>query len=378
MKDSVKLTSKFGQMVEILKGAIVSGEFGEGARLTSENELSRKHGISRNTVREAISSLVQQGYLTRKQGKGTFVANRHPQTTESHTYAMFIHAQGHVHEGQTRTLVRVFQQHGAIPVVYDVREITSDKQTEKILTRLLARGLDGVVVEDGVSKVLQDVCQRTGHKLPALAVLNSAMDRSLPAQYVLVDFEKGAELGTRHLLALGRRRILFVIHRNRFMHPDDVLDQVPGLYGDVVRGYRKALAEAALAGQERYLLLDVEFAQDSEDRAKLREILTADNRPDAVFAFGDVRAKHVIDIADEVGLQVPEDLSVIGYWNTPWAEMTRVPLTSISVREEEVARIAAEKLMECGKLENPPPSITILEPELVIRGSCGHCSKTLV
>lgn len=370
--ETVKLASKFGQMVGILKTAIESGEFGEGTRLTSENELSRKYGISRNTVREAISSLVQQGYLARKQGKGTFVTSRHPQTAESHTYAMFIHALGHVHEGQTRALVRAFQQHGAIPVVFDMRDITSDRQADKILSQLLDRGLDGVVVEDGISSVLIEICRRTGHKLPALAVLNSAVDRSLPAQYVLTDFERGARIGTEHLLSLGSRRILFVIHRYRFLRPGITLDKVPGIYGDVIRGYASALAEAGLANREQIFLVDHEFAQESDDRTRMKELLSGPDRPDAVFAFGDYRAKHVIDIADEIGLRVPEDLSVIGYWNTPWAEMTRVPLTSISIREEEIARIAAEKLVAARMTNNQASGIVILEPELVIRGSCGR------
>jgi LacI family transcriptional regulator len=253
-----------------------------------------------------------------------------------------------------------------------MRDITSDKQVEHILTRLLDRGLDGVVVEDGVSKVLIDLCRRTGHTMPALAVLNAATRRTLPAHYVLSDFEFGAWMGTKHLLSLDRRRILFVIHRNLYLKDLKGLEEVPGIYGDVIRGYKRALAEAGLSKREMVFTIDHEFAQESEDRTRMKALLTGPDRPDAVFAFGDYRAKHVIDIADEVGLRVPEDLSVIGYWNTPWAEMTRVPLTSISIREEEIAQIAAEKLIAdrmTGKHAGEP---VILEPKLVIRGSCGH------
>ncbi len=372
----MKIESKFGQIIEILSTAIESGKFGVGMRLTSEHELSSKYGISRNTVREAISSLVQQGYLVRKQGKGTFVISCHPQAEASSTYAIFIHALGHVHEGQTRALVRTFQQHGAIPVVYDMRDITSDKQAEKILTRLVERGLEGVVVEEGIAKILIEICKRTGHKLPALAVLNSTVNRSLPAQYVLTDFEHGTKIGTQHLLSLGCRRILFVIHRNLYLSPGMPLDTVPGLYGEAIRGYQRALADAGLSDREQIFLIDHEFAQDSEDRARLKELLSGPDRPDAVFAFGDYRAKHVIDIADELGLRVPQDLSVMGYWNTPWAEMTRVPLTSISILEEKIAQIAAQKLIAARTTDNQVPGTVIIEPKLVIRGSCGQALKT--
>jgi len=53
--------SKYNQMVDILKSGIESGATPEGTRLASENELSRTYGISRNTVREAVSALVPQG-----------------------------------------------------------------------------------------------------------------------------------------------------------------------------------------------------------------------------------------------------------------------------------------------------------------------------
>lgn len=371
MAEPIKLASKFGQITEILKKAIEAGDFGEGQRVTSENELSRKYGISRNTVREAISSLVQQGYLTRKQGKGTFVTNRRPQVHSSHAYAIIIQAQGHVHEGETRALVRAFQQHKAIPIVFDVREIKGDKQIRDILTKLLERGLDGVVLEDGVSEILIDLCQSTGHRLPAIAVLNEARRRTLPAKYVLMDIEHGTRIGTEHLLRLGRRRILFIIHRYLFLEPGATLDQVPGLYGDAIRGYQQALKAAGLAGQEQFLLVDREFSQGALDATRLKALLTGPDRPDAIFAFGDNRAKHAIDIAAEVGLRVPEDLAVIGFWNTPWAEMTRVPLTSVSVREEEVAQIAVEKLLAESAEGVTQPEVVILPPELVVRASCG-------
>jgi GntR family transcriptional regulator len=63
----------YHQLAELLSGRIASGELGTGARLPSEPELSRQHGIGRPTVRQATELLVQRGLIERRRGSGTYV-----------------------------------------------------------------------------------------------------------------------------------------------------------------------------------------------------------------------------------------------------------------------------------------------------------------
>jgi GntR family transcriptional regulator len=63
------------QIKQTLKGWIVNGEFKPGDRIPSENELADKFHVSRLTVRQAISQLVQEGFLNSRRGEGTFVTN---------------------------------------------------------------------------------------------------------------------------------------------------------------------------------------------------------------------------------------------------------------------------------------------------------------
>ena len=65
----------YTQLVGIIKQNISSGELGVGDLLPSEAELCRAMGISRNTVRQAIGELEEEGLVVRKRGKGTFVAD---------------------------------------------------------------------------------------------------------------------------------------------------------------------------------------------------------------------------------------------------------------------------------------------------------------
>jgi len=63
----------YHQLAELLSGRISSGELSAGARLPSEPELSREHGIGRPTVRQATELLVQRGLIERRRGSGTYV-----------------------------------------------------------------------------------------------------------------------------------------------------------------------------------------------------------------------------------------------------------------------------------------------------------------
>lgn len=63
----------YQQVIDIIKNEINSGAYKAGARIPNEFELAESYKVGRVTVRRAIEELVQQGYLTKRQGKGTFV-----------------------------------------------------------------------------------------------------------------------------------------------------------------------------------------------------------------------------------------------------------------------------------------------------------------
>ena len=68
--------SKYKQLVETLKGNILSGKYGNSNPFPSVRSLIRRHGLSNTTVLRALDELVKQGLIFRKQGAGTFVAGR--------------------------------------------------------------------------------------------------------------------------------------------------------------------------------------------------------------------------------------------------------------------------------------------------------------
>ncbi len=359
--------SKAEQVLTLVKALIQEGVFPEGCRLPSEQELSLRYGVSRNTVREAIRSLIQEGLVARRQGKGTFVVYRPRPTVATERFALFLRAHSHVFEAETRMLVRGFQRAGALPIVFDVEDLNRTPGAEReILHRLIAESISGLVGEDSLLSWLAG-CARV-ELLPPTVILNFAPDAPpVPALCIVSDFTFGTALGTRHLLQNGRRRILFLIHYNDWAYRH-APHEAAGLYGSICRGYAQTMKEAGL--EPAYFFVRNEF-REGDDTERLLALFRSPERPDALFAFGDNRAKRAIDLAAEAGLNVPEDLAVIGYWNTPWAEMTRVPLTSVSIGEEEITRLALDRLLKAARTKAPLSGRILVKPRLVLRQSCG-------
>jgi len=96
-------------------------------------------------------------------------------------------------------------------------------------------------------------------------------------------------------------------------------------------------------------------------------LLDEENRPDAIICSFDSVAVKIITVAEKIGIRVPEDLAVIGIYNTPWCTESPVSLTSISLRPEEMAERAVQVLLA---EHAPEHKIIKIKPELIIRRSC--------
>ena len=72
---------KHYQLTELLRQQILSGELKAGDRFPTEDSLCQRYRLSRGTVRRAINTLAQEGFLRREQGRGTFVIRSQPQPT---------------------------------------------------------------------------------------------------------------------------------------------------------------------------------------------------------------------------------------------------------------------------------------------------------
>jgi LacI family transcriptional regulator len=172
------------------------------------------------------------------------------------------------------------------------------------------------------------------------------------------NFEGGLS-ATRHLTDLGHRRIGFLGGRGD-LESARLREQ----------GYRAGLEEAGIVFDPE-LVLDGGF-QESTAEAPARRLLSLARRPTAIFAANDLSAIQTMRTATELGLKVPDDLSVIGFDNVPESALTHPPLTTVAQPIQTLGYEAVRMLITL--IEQPdrrlaPPTQVALPTELVVRSS---------
>ncbi len=166
----------------------------------------------------------------------------------------------------------------------------------------------------------------------------------------------GGVLATRHLLDLGHRRIAVI------SGPEDVLCS-----GARVAGYQFAHEEAGIP-VDPTLVRSGNFHVSAGYKYGI-ELLSRPDRPTAIFAGSDMQAMGVFRAARQLGLDIPGDLSVIGYDNLPVAAWVGPSLTTVSQPLRDMAGTATRMLLDLASGVQLATSRIDLVTELVVRES---------
>jgi len=173
---------------------------------------------------------------------------------------------------------------------------------------------------------------------------------------VIGDDVRGGAMAARHLLDLGHRSIAFI--------GDAVADPFGFTSSrDREAGFRNELARAGIEIPDEWIGHGAHGRYEARDLA--RRMLANDRRPTAIFSASDTQALGVIAAAREIGLHVPDDLSVVGYDDIEAADY--VGLTTVRQQLFESGRRGAEILLAAIETRSETPAIAQLPPELVVR-----------
>ena len=350
----VTVPSKSSQVAGYLKKEILSGRLAPGNRLATVRELAGKFSVSKKVIEMAFDALAVDKLLCRKDRSGIFVADWN--RTKPKTVALFMVPEGHIYEKQTNLIITEFQKNGYMTIVISPSEITSRRRS--LIDELLERQVDFIVV-DGHGDFPFSALEAKADKLPRLAFINRfESSTEFDALYVLSDFAAGADMACRRLLDDGRKRVLYVSSdpANFINEPYYPICNHSLMLETCGRVLREGGAEMRT------------FFRNKDNREAIKEILRSKKRPDGVFASMDFQAKEIMGYCAELGLRVPEDVAVVGYYNTPWAELIAPSLTSVSIQEDVIATTLAGKLLSAGA--NKGGERIIIKPKLVVRQSC--------
>jgi DNA-binding LacI/PurR family transcriptional regulator len=165
----------------------------------------------------------------------------------------------------------------------------------------------------------------------------------------------GGRRATLHLARLARKRIVFL--------GDTEAPEV----GQRLRGYQEALDQAGLV-QDPALLVAAHFTVESSEAA-VDALLARGERFDGIFAASDLIALGAVRSLGNAGLRVPDDISVVGYDDVPFARYATPALTTVSQDTNRAGRLLVSKLLDTnagGEMRSER-----LPTELIVRESCG-------
>lgn len=236
------------------------------------------------------------------------------------------------------------------------------RRQSMVLQVLAQRRIDGlIVVSSGDDAGLPALL--AGLEMPTV-LLDREID-TLPCDLVETAHMNGALLATRHLATLGHRRIA-CIGGPRGLVPSE----------QRIAGWRLALAEIGAGNghatdpEADGLLWHGDFTSES-GYACMHALLRHTPRPSAVFVANDLMALGALCAAHECGVDVPGDISVVGFDDIELARFSSPPLTTVAQPKQRIAALAVDMLLERIEGRRADARKVVLQPELRVRASSG-------
>ena len=356
-------TPLYQQIVDDIKSKIAAKELKAGDQLGSHAELSSVYHVSLITVKKALATLINDGVVFSRVGKGTYVAQHATDARQNGHPAIGLVIQDIRSPFFSRVMHSV--EDAAYELGYHVLVSNSSGKAEKEdaqIARFREFGVSGMIIAS------------LSHKYYATPMIRSMLHRSFPfvmvsyiadddVPFVGSDHEQGGFLATEYLVRQGYQRIGYI----------------NGERGNVVgelrrRGYEQALKNNGMR-IDKSLQFHLRMRGERHDYQSGYEIGnklgTMRARPEAVFVYNDLSALGFEDAILGQGLRIPEDIAIVGFDDIERGEYATVPLSTVRQPTKLIGREAVSLLLKLmqGKKTNIR---RVLKTKLVIRESSGR------
>lgn len=359
VRDAGSRELKFQALADELRRGILAGTWAAGAKLPTEAQLAAETGLSLTTVRRAFDDLVQAEVVVRRQGAGSFVAERQPVRRRSKLTVGVLLPDTQLY--YPRVLQGIEETLSSQDVGLQLSTYNYEPEREDAsIDFLIDSGVDGLILVPtlgGIADPQQRVRELAGLNVPVVLLERSLMDLGPGdrTEHVCSDHQGGAYDAVRHLVDLGHSRVGLLTRSNTPTEPA------------IVAGYERCSRDLNFEP----LVLPA-LKQDWENGAaerlldQLREAGIT-----AALVFGDREATLLEAAARRAGVRIPEDLALVSY-DDELADLAEVPLTAVAPAKHRMGKMAAEILLRrLVEGDDCPIHQVRLRPRLVIRESCG-------
>lgn len=318
---------------ELMDG-IRSGKFQEGKSLPTEEELSLRYNMSRQTVRKALQILVREDLIIKRQGSGTVVKSSGA-APRSHIIAVIAtYIDDYIFPGQLRAVESVLSANGYTPVLAATGNRVCSERT--ILQDLLNKPIDGFLIEGTKTAMPNpnfDLYSKLIRKKIPVVFFNSYYPELQGTVSVCADNRSGGSELVNYLIGKGHETIAGCFKS------DDIQGHQRYL------GYISALRDAGkIVDDEKIIWYTTESKEQMFSNPEF--ILKRIGDATAVVCYNDDIAIRLIRTLTQYGKRVPEDIAVASFDNSNFSEISPVRITSMSYDDRNIGSIAANKLID--------------------------------
>ncbi len=354
---------KYFQLKNQLKDYFNKEKFKSGQVIPTEEEIKDAYQVGRNTVRRALEELVIDGIIIKKHGSGSYYSG----TVKSEpNFSALIGVivpklTFYIYPQIIQGINQVVNKKG-FNIVFGSSEVNLDLEL-KSLKQLFDKNIEGLLIEpSGGSENFENSSNFKSIKnldIPVVFMDWSIEDKDV--SFVCPNDFIGGYRVTQYLINAGHQRIAYI----------GPYDKGAGIKR--MNGYYKALKKAGI--QKNEVLVKLTSITNWNDKNNIPQMVTellnmGNDCPTAIFFFNDDGAIKGLRTIRQLGLTVPDDISIVGYDNSELATLTDVSLTSAIHPKEKLGILAAELLFE--KLEDPKNAIAsqiLINPGLAERES---------
>ncbi len=330
--------------------------------LTTARDVAKKAGVSQATVsrvagnygyvsvetrRKVLKAIQELGY------RPNHIARSMVTNTTQSIGLVVTDIQNPFFAQLARGIEEITWKHGYTLILANTDE--NVQRESAILTFMQEKMVDGLVLVPASSRATPVRTALYNQKMPI--VLLDRASEGLDVDTVMVDNENGAYQAVSYLIELGHRRIGMIV---------DSLEITTN--AERLAGYCSALHDHGLAIEES-LIQSCQFTRQSA-YAVTAEMLKRPNRPTALFTAYNFISIGALRAIQEAGLQIPEDMSMVGFDEIDWYELNYPQLTTINQPVYDLGRIAAERLIARLKGDKTMAQEIRLKTWFVVRQSC--------
>lgn len=355
------MPAKYLLLAELLRKELLLNGGQKGYKLPTEQELTLRFQISRQTVRHALRLLEEEGTIQRRQGSGSYATGRFPSAPPRQIAVVTSFLDDYIFPSILHDIQAVFSRHGYSTLVYATENMVGAERD--VLRRLLEEPVCGLLAEGTKTSLPtpnEDLYQRLRQRGLPMVFLHGGCAGLSGVPCVGDDNYGGGYQLVEYLASRGHRNIAGIFKS------DDI--QGPQRY----HGVLSAIRDAGLPIQDgRFAWYDTEDRRqmlDGKGSRLLSDFLTSRlDGATAVVCYNDEVAFHLIRELLTAGLRVPEDVAVVSFDNSYYSQIGPVPITSLYHQSACIGQIAAQQMLSL--LESGTGQSQYLDWDLLPRAS---------